>query len=461
MEHMSTLDAEFLHLEDGVVHMHIGACAVFEAPMPTLGEFQAMTESKLPLVPRYRQKVHGVPLGFGRPVWIDDPHFNLDYHLRHTALPSPGGEEQLARLVGRIMSQPLDRSRPLWESWLVEGLHDDGWAVITKVHHSMVDGISGVEMMAALLDYDPDAPLAEIEPWTPSDRPDDLRLMVDAVGGFLGNLARRTGGLASTLVRPDKWLSGARDVEHAVVAVTDTMKSTHPASFDGPIGPHRRWDWTVISLDDIKAIKNALGGTVNDVLLTVIAGGFRFLLETRDETPDEHSIRTLVPVSVRTEDHHGEFNNRVSGMIAELPVGVADPRARFAAVCEQMTELKASHEAEVGEAITDLADLAFPGMIALGSRATIQLMARLGQRSINTVTTNVPGPQVPLYALGRRMVGYYPFVPILHGTRIGIAILSYDGRVAFGVTGDYESVPDIGVLTRGIEGSVAELRKLV
>ncbi len=460
MDHMSTLDAEFLYLEDGVVQMHIGSCAVFEGPAPPFEEFVALTESKLPLVPRYRQKVREVPLGFGRPVWVDDPHFTMDYHVRHTALPEPGGAEQLRRLMGRIMSQPLDRSRPLWETWIVEGLEDGRWAAISKVHHSIVDGVSGVEMINALLDLEPDAPVAEIEPWEPEHQPEAVSLVADSISGFVGAMARRTGSIAISMTRPEWWRSGLRGTGKALSTVTGTMQSEAPTGMDGPIGPHRRWDWTVVSLDDIKKIKTELGGTVNDVMLSAIAGGFRTLVEARGEDPDDFGVRTLVPVSVRAEDHHGEFNNQVSAMIGELPVGIADPRERFAAVHEQMAELKTSNEAEIGETITDLSDLAFPGLLALGSRATVRFLAsREGQRGVNTVTTNVPGPQFPLYALGRRMVGYYPYVPIFHGMRVGVAILSYDGQAAFGVTGDYESMPDIGVLARGIQDSVAELLK--
>lgn len=459
---MSTLDSEFLYLEDGVVQMHIGSCAIFEGPAPSFEEFVALTESKLPLVPRYRQKVHEVPLGFGRPVWVDDPHFTMEYHIRHTALPEPGGAKQLRGLMGRVMSQPLDRSRPLWETWLVEGLEDDRWAAITKVHHSVVDGVSGVEMINALLDLEPDAPVAETEPWEAEKQPADVWLVADSIGGFVGDIARRTGAIATSVTRPEWWRSGFRGTGKALSSVTDTMQSDAPPGMDGPIGPHRRWDWTVVPLDDIKTIKTELGGTVNDVVLSAIAGGFRSLIESRGDDPGAHGVRTLVPVSVRAEDHHGEFNNQVSGMIGELPIGIADPRERLAAVHEQMAGLKASHEAEIGETITDLVDLAFPGLLALGSRATVRFLAsREGQRGVNTVTTNVPGPQLPLYALGRRMIGYYPYVPIFHGMRVGVAILSYDGQVAFGVTGDFETMPDIGVLARGIEDSVAELLKAI
>jgi diacylglycerol O-acyltransferase len=460
MDRMSMLDAEFLYIEDGCVQLHIGSCAVFEGPPPSFEEFAAMTESKLPRVPRYRHVVRDVPLGLGRPVWVDDPHFNLEYHLRHTALPSPGGDDQLRRLTSRIMGQTLDRRRPLWESWMVEGLDGGRWAVITKVHHAMVDGVSGAEMMNVLLDLEPDAPLAAPEPWQPESPPSEAELVLDAVGGFLGQLRHMGGAFGSVLVHPRRLFSVLHDDREALVESSKSFEGRQTGSLGGTIGPHRRWDWAEGSLDEIKAIKTALGGTVNDVVLAAITSGFRALLEARGEVVEGLTMRTLVPVSVRGEDQHGQFNNKVSGLIAELPIGMDDAGDRLRFISEQMRTLKASHGAELGEAATTLGDLVLPGMLAIGSRLTMRLMERLPKLSIGTVTTNVPGPQFPLYAMGRRLVAYYPFVPIAHGAPVGVAILSYDGKVAFGLTGDYEALPDLRVLARGIEVGLEELAEL-
>ena len=460
MDRMSPLDAEFLYLEDGTVQLHIGACAVFEGPPPQFEDFVAMTEGKLPLVPRYRQVVKDVPFGLGRPVWVDDEHFDLGYHLRHTALPAPGGDEQLRRLAGRIMSQQLDRARPLWESWFVEGLEGDRWAVITKVHHSMVDGVSGAEMMNVLLDLSPDAPIAPPEPWEPERHPSDTQLAVEAFGGFVGQLAHQVGSLASVLVHPTRLVDDLRQDAAALFAARSVAASTPPTPMDGPITPHRRWAWAVGSLDEVKAIKTSLGGTVNDVVLTAIAGGFRSFLAANDVDPDTAVIRTLVPVSVRGEDEHDQFNNKVSGMIADLPVGIADPVERLDWMRAHMAELKASGEAESAAALIDgVAELPMPGMMALGSRLAVKLLERYPGAAIKTVTTNVPGPQFPLYALGRTLLGYYPYVPIVHGARVGVAILSYNGQVAFGITGDAAAVPDIERLAHGIEDTLTELTK--
>jgi diacylglycerol O-acyltransferase len=459
MDRMSTLDAEFVYLEDDVVLMHIGACAVFEGPAPAFDDFVAMTTSKLPQVPRFRQIARGVRFGLGRPVWVDDPHFLADYHLRHTALPAPGDQEQLHRLTSRIMAHRLDRARPLWESWMVEGLEDGRWAVITKVHHSMVDGVSGTEMMNILLDVDPEAPIAPIEPWEPEPAPNDLELAVDAVVEFVGSLPKMAQALGSVLVHPTRLLDDLRHDRDGLAAAANRLRGGQTGVLNGPVGPHRRWGFADASLDEIKQVKNALGGTVNDVVLAAITGGFRGLLESRGEPVEGLTLRTFVPVSVRGDDEHGQLNNRVSGLIAELPIGIVDPRERLQFLRDQMDELKASHGAEVGEAATSLGDLVFPGLLALGSRFTMRLMEHLPRLSIGTITTNVPGPQVALHCLGRELIGYYPYVPVAHGVPVAVAILSYNGRVAFGVTGDYETVPDLDVLTQGIHASLGELVK--
>ena len=458
MDHMSPLDAEFWYLEDATVSLHIGACAVFEGPAPSLDTFVAMTRSKLARVPRFRQVVHPVPLGLGRPVWVDDVHFELEYHLRHAALPAPGDDAQLRRLAAQILSTQLDRSRPLWEEWLIEGLEGDRWAVVAKVHHCMVDGVSGAEMMEVLLDLEPDVAVPPPAPWEPEPGPNDTALVLDALGGLAGQVAHHAGALASVLVHPQRLVADVRTELGALLALRDVASSTPPTPMDGPITPHRRWAWATAELDQIKAIKDALGGTVNDVVLAAIAGGLRDFLADHDVDLDAAVIKSLVPVSVRGADEHGQFDNRVSGMIADLPVDVADPVERLATVHEHMAELKASGEAELGDAvIAGLATMAPPALLAVGSRVAIKLLERHPGAAIKTVTTNVPGPQLPLYALGRRLLAYYPYVPIVHGSRIGIAILSYDGHVAFGITGDAKAVPDVDTIAAGIETSIREL----
>jgi diacylglycerol O-acyltransferase / wax synthase len=457
MERMGTLDAEFLHLEDGIAHMHIAGLSVFEGPTPALDDLLELLDAKLHLIPRYRQRVRSVPLELGRPVWVDDPHFNLTYHVRNTALPQPGDDAALCRLMGRLMSQPLDRNRPLWETWLVEGLPDGRWALIFKVHHCMVDGISGVDLLGVVLDIERDVELPEPRPWSARPEPSGLAMVVDAWGGLTHDLV----GLARRL--PD----AVRDPVGAVRAIGDTgsgllhlgqhLGTTTPLSIEGAIGPHRAWAHSSASLDDVRTIRQRFGGTVNDVVLTAVAHGYRQLLLARGEDADSAVVRTLVPVSLRSEDARGVLDNRVSAILHELPVQVGDPVERLQRVRDEMATLKGSHMAEAGDVVTTLGDLAPPMVVGLMSRFAMRLLQRLPQRSVNTVTTNVPGPQFPLYCLGREMLEYRPYVPLSHGVRVGTAILSYNGRLAFGVTGDLDTAPDVGILAAGIAAGVDEL----
>jgi diacylglycerol O-acyltransferase / wax synthase len=459
MDRMSPLDATFLHVEDGISHMHIASCAIFEGPAPDFDELAALIRSKLPLVPRYRQRVRFVPGGVGRPVWIDDAHFRLEYHLRHTALPAPGSDDDLRRLMGRLMSQELDRHRPLWETWIVEGLADGTWAMVSKVHHCMVDGVSGTDLMAVVLDPSPTGAEPTPDDWEPEPEPSDADLVRDAIAETLASPNEMARWVRSGLRRPRRLVEGGREVLDGALSLGRSLQPNVELSIEGSIGPHRRWTWTRTTLDDIKTIRTALGGTVNDVVLTAITHGYRQLLLHRGDPVDGVVLRTLVPVSVRgTGDH--SLNNQVSGMIAELPVGLDDPLERLAAVRAHMVELKESHQADAGGIVTELAEFAPPVLLALGLRTAVSVLRRVPQRSVNTVTTNVPGPQIPLYACGREMLDYLPFVPLSYGVRTGVAILSYNGKVAFGLTGDYDTVPDLEVLADGIDDAMAELLKL-
>ncbi len=457
MDRLSVLDAEFLHLEDDVAHMHIAGVCLFNGPAPTLDELTALVAGKLHLIPRYRQVVQPVPLELGRPVWIDDEHFNIGYHIRHTALPQPGDDTELCTLMARLMSQRLDRRRPLWEIWLVEGLADDQWALVTKVHHCMVDGVSGVDLLTVVLDIDPGVHPQPPEPWNPAPRPSGAARVVDAWAGLaddLVGLARRLPGAARV---PLPVLRSAWHDLEGLVTFGRRLINTPPLSIEGSIGPHRLWCHSSVDLDDVRAIRAVFGGTINDVVLAACAGGYRALLLKRGEDVERAVVRTLVPVSVRAADAHGVLDNRVSALLYELPVGVDSPIERLGRVQHDMAALKASHMAEAGEAMTTIGGILPP--IALGaiSRTAMRVMHVLPQRSINTVTTNVPGPQFPLYCLGREMIAYYPFVPISHGVRIGTAILSYNGHLSFGVTGDFDTAGDIDLLADAIRASVMEL----
>jgi len=455
MEELSPQDASFLDIEDETSHMHIGSVGIFEGPAPARQELCSGVSSKLHLVPRYRQKVRYPPLRVGPPVWIDDPHFNLDYHVRRTALAAPGGESELRTLVGRVMSQQLDRTKPLWEMWVAEGLGSGRWALISKVHHCMVDGVSATDLLSVLLDSERDPTRGPSPRWAPAREPSVGELVAQPLARRLASPLNAVGGAIGLVRSGGQAVELARETLRGTAKLAAILRPTPRSSINGPIGPHRRWDWAHAQLTDVKVIRQALGGTVNDVVLAAISGGFRDLLLRRGEDPSRVVIRTLVPVSVRRPGEQGLYNNRVSAMFAELPAGVEDPVQRLEAVHTQMEGLKASREAVAGEVLTSLSGFAPALLLALGTRVALNMP----QRNVNTVTTNVPGPQQPLYLAGRRMLEAIPFVPIASRVRIGVAIFSYDGALKFGVTGDYDTAPDIDVLCDGIEKGMTELVK--
>ncbi|HET6875033.1 MAG TPA: wax ester/triacylglycerol synthase family O-acyltransferase [Acidimicrobiales bacterium] len=458
LERLSPLDAGFLHVEDGVTHMHIGSVSIMEGPPPPYQEFRDRVAGKLPLVRRYRQIVRTVPFDLGRPVWADDPYFNIEYHIRHTALPQPGNEAQLSNLVGRVMAQQLDRERPLWEMWMVEGLPDDQWAIISKVHHCMVDGVAGSELLGLILDPTPDPPSVEELPWIPELPPARWELALGAVTDMITSPAELQRLLRAQTRLPRLLLSQAGTALGAIRSTAAAMRGPSLPSLNGPLGPHRRWVGAEVSVADVKEVRHRFGGTFNDVVLALISGGFRDLLIKRSECVD-FPLRSLVPVSVRPRDARGravgdgQMANRVSAVFADLPVHLEDPVERLRVVSEQMAGLKQSQQAMAGEVLSSLSGFAPPMILSLAGR----LGTKVPQHTINTVTTNVPGPQIPLYATGRRMLKVYPYVPLGMRLRIGVAIFSYDGAVTFGVTGDYDSAPDIEVLAQGIETAMADL----
>jgi diacylglycerol O-acyltransferase / wax synthase len=455
MQTMSPLDASFLHIEDAVTHMHIGSVGLFEGPSPQADEVKAAVARTLPRVPRYRQKVRFVPLALGRPTWVDDPHFNLDYHVRRTALPAPGGHTELRNLVGRVMSQQLDRNKPLWELWVAEGLDDGGWALISKVHHCMVDGVSATDLMSVILDSDRDAEhKSPVDDWEPRPEPSSVDLVAHSLRLRAADPYEITRTAVAAVRGPGRVARQAVDATRGFVNMRNLLiRPNAYSTLNGPIGPHRTWEWARARLSDVKAIRARHGGTVNDVVLAVITNGFRELLDSRGESLNGHIIRTLVPVSVRTESERGVPSNKVSAMFAELPVHIDDPGQRVQALHDQMRNLKQSGQAVAAERLTAMSGFA-PGMLlALGGRVA----TRLPQRSVNTVTTNVPGPQKPLYLAGHRLLEAFPFVPLGGHVRIGVAIFSYDGGINFGVTGDLDTASDIDVLCRGIEHGIEQL----
>lgn len=453
---LSSLDAGFLQLENDRQQMHVGSLLVFEGPAPSYDELAAHVRSCLDDLPRHRQRVQRMPLDLARPVWVDDPHFLLDYHLRHTAIPAPGGDEQLRNLFARVLSNRLDLDRPLWELWFVEGLTGGRWALVTKTHHAMIDGLAGNELMEVLLDSAPDATPRPSRPWHPGRPPSRLGLAASGVAGIARlpvDTARALGAAARRGLASPADLARAAAVSIAGLASVGRSAAAPTSVLNGPLGPHRRWGWARAELADVKRVKAAAGCSVNDVVLAAVAGGFREYLLSRGEDVETTTIRSLVPVSVRTPEHQGQLGNHVTAMFADLPVAVAGPRERLAVVAHQMTGLKGSGQSVGVESMLAAADFVPATLMTLGAK----VYAFAGQRVVNTVTTNIPGPQHPLYLLGHRMLELFPYIPVAQTVRISIGILSYDGHLTIGVTGDFDAVPDIDVLCTAIQRSLDEL----
>jgi diacylglycerol O-acyltransferase / wax synthase len=460
MEWMSPIDSSFLHIENATTPMHIGGVSIFAGPPPPIADVRAMVAGKLALVPRYRQKVRFVPLAAGPPIWVDDPHFSLDYHLRHTAVPPPGSEAQLRQMAARVFSQALDRDKPLWELWMVEGLGDGRWALLSKVHHCMVDGVAATDLMSVMFSDETAPADASSElggrDWSPAPEPSALDVLVRTA-------VRRTSpagqleALQRALRAPRETIRGIAEVARAAIAASSSLRPVSASSLNGPIGPHRRWSWASVRLSDVKIVRAALGGTVNDVVLTLITNGFSDLLESRGERiAEDRVVRTMVPVSVRRRGERGVYNNRVSAVFAGLPVGLTSPAQRLELIRAEMDGIKQSKQAVAGDVLSSLSGFAPPLLLALGSRL-VTLSPRL---NMHTATTNVPGPQQPVQTLGRRLLESYPFVPVVGSIRIVVAIFSYDGGLYFGVTGDYDGAPDIDVLTAGIGEGMEQLLAL-
>lgn len=452
MERMSALDAGFFFVEHENVPMHIGSVAIFQGPAPAYADLTGLFAAKLPLVPRYRQVVRAMPLQVFRPVWADDEHFELGYHLRHAAVPQPGGADQLRNLAARVFAQRLDAARPLWEVWLLEGLEGGRWAILSKVHHCLVDGVGGNDLMTAIFDLDPGAEQPDPVGWEPEPGASVLSLVAGGVRDALSWPRRQLGlpgFLGQRLRTPAELLAFSR----GLTSSARRLAVPSAASLNGPIGPHRRWAWATASLAEVKQIRRELGGTVNDVLLAAITRGFRDLLAARGELAAGLVVRSLVPVSVRGQDDQGVIANRVSAVLANLPVGEDDPLRRLALLRDQMDDLKRTHQAVGAEFLTEMLGFAAPALLALGSRAAFSMRQPL----VQTVTTNVPGPRVPLFVLGRRLAEVYPYVPIGNSLRIGVAVISYLDQFSFGITADYNSVPDVEILAAGIGRGLAEL----
>jgi diacylglycerol O-acyltransferase len=453
-DRLSALDASFLHEEREASHMHVGAIAIFDGPPPTREEFADHIESRLHLVPRYRQKLSFPRFEMGRPFWIDDPRFNIDYHLRHTALPSPGSLEQLRGLAGRIFSQRLDRSKPLWEVWLVQGLQDGSFALISKTHHALVDGVAGVDIATVLFDLSktpPDAPEPD-DAWTPSPEPSQAELVAEGVKGLIRTPVRIASEAVRVARSPGETAGRVREAVEGVSEVAWAGLNPAPeVPLNVPIGPHRRVFWAESRLADFKAVKNGLGGTVNDAFLAVVAGGLGRWLRSRGVRTEGLELRGLVPVSIRAQDERHQLGNRIAALRGPLPVYAQDPVERLQIVREAMQGVKESKQALGAEVISGLEDFAPPTLLAMASRLNFST------RLFNLIVTNVPGPQFPLFLMGREMQKIVPVAFLPENHALAIAAMSYNGKLHFGLLGDYDAMPDLEQLAGFFEEALAEM----
>jgi diacylglycerol O-acyltransferase / wax synthase len=450
MDRLTSLDASFLTNETGPSHMHIGAVVIFEGPPPKYEELVEHIESRLHLVPRYRQKLAIPPVETGRPFWVDDPSFNPTYHVRHAALPAPGDEAQLRRRVARVFSQRLDRSKPLWELWLVQGLEGKRFALISKTHHALVDGVSGVDIATVLFDFKPttEPPTSEHR-WHPQPEPTGTELAAKGVEGLAKTPLRLARRLESAVRHPNTTLSEARDALEGVTDVAGALANPAPSvPLNTRIGSHRRFVWQRARLDDFKEIKRELGGTVNDVVLSVVSGALRSWLQTRGVSTDSLELRALVPISIRAADHQGELGNQIAAMRGPLPVSYEDPVARLEAVCDGMHHVKSSKQAVGAEVISRFNDFAPPTLLAQASRLNFST------RLFNLIVTNIPGPQFPLYLLGRRLLDIFPIAFLPQDHALAIAIMSYDGGINFGLLADHDSMDDVGAIGLAIGAEI-------
>jgi WS/DGAT/MGAT family acyltransferase len=454
LDRLTAVDASFLHQEGASSHMHVGGLTIVEGPAPSMEEFLEQIRMRLHLVPRYRHKLAHTALDSGRPVWIDDPSFNLEYHVRHTALPTPGEPEQLRGLTARIFSQQLDRSKPLWEMWLIEGLKDDRFALISKTHHSLIDGIAGVDLATVLFDLSPDPPpLAHSgRAWRPHPEPGTPELVAAGLKGAVRAGIELAEGALDALAHPERALARTREAAEGIGEIVWAGLNPAPETpLNVPIGPHRRFMGIGARLDDFKLVKNAFGGTVNDVVLAVVAGALREFLIARGLHTEGVELRALVPVSVRAEDEHHQGGNRIVVMRGPLPVYIADPVQRLRFVSHAMDGLKESKQALGAEVIAGAQNFAPPTILAQASRLNFST------RLFNLIVTNVPGPQFPLYVLGREMIAAYPVAFLPENHALAIAIMSYNGQMNFGLLGDYDALPDIDLIGETIAAELANL----
>ncbi len=461
MKRLSGMDATFLYLETPNVHMHVGGVFVFDGNGLDRSPYEAvyeLIESRLHLLPPFRRRLVQVPFGLHHPLWIEDPDFQLSYHLRRAALPSPGGERELAQFSAEVMSRQLDRSKPLWETYVIEGLRDGMFAFLTKTHHSAIDGVSGAELAVNLLDLTPE--VVDIPPpaneWKPDRIPSDYELVRHAISSLAKQPTSAIKALRRTL---EVTLSVRERNRQPGITPPPGPFSAPKTSLNGTISPHRRVAFADVSLDDVKFIKNTFGGTVNDVVLAISSGALRSYLSAKDETPEE-SLVAAIPVSVRTQDEKGTLGNKISAMFASLCTTIDNPVKRYKAICEGTKSAKEQDHAVGASSLTEWAEFASPAIAGRAARLMSNMKVFDKVRPLfNINISNVPGPNFPLYSIGSRMVAMYPLGPIMDGIGLNITVMSYMGRMYFGLLACWETVPDLDSVSNYLLGSLEELKK--
>jgi diacylglycerol O-acyltransferase len=453
MDRLSAIDASFLAGEKQSSHMHVGGVMIFEGPPPGREDTLEQVSSRLHMVPRYRQKLAFPRFEMGRPLWVDDPSFNLEYHVRYTALASPGDLEQLRLLTARIFSQRLDRSKPLWEMWFVQGLEDDRFAIINKTHHALVDGVSGVDLATVLFDLSPVPPeRTEAPEWTPSPEPSQAQLVAEGLKGLLRRPVDIGRSALEAASHPEQTVERVREAAQGLGEVAWANFNPAPETpLNVPIGSHRRIYWMRTDLSHFKAIKNSLGGTVNDVVLAVVTGALGRWLRTRGVRTEGLELRAQVPVSIRSDDDHDRLGNRIAVMRAPLPVYARDPVERLRIVRESMQGLKESKQALAAQVIAGLEDFAPPTILSMASRMN------WSTRLFNMIVTNVPGPQIPLYMQGRELLEVVPVAFLPENYALTVAAMSYNGCLDFSLLGDYDAMHDIEKVGEYMEEALDEL----
>jgi WS/DGAT/MGAT family acyltransferase len=472
VQQLTGLDAAFLAMETPAVFGHVGSVCVLDpstAPEPlTLERLTAVIAERLHLLPPFRRRLVTVPLGLDQPYWIEDPGFDIEYHVRELALPAPGDDKQLAEQAARLHARPLDRSRPLWELYLIHGLEDGRMAVYTKVHHAAIDGVSGSELLTAVLDITPEGRTVESVPWTPEREPRAVSVLARSAVSLAGHplraarlsygLARSLPMLATSPARPrlpvvDKLL---RRDDGLVMESTGLRAPSTP--FNKNISPHRRWAFRTLPLDDLKQVKNQYGGTVNDVVMALSTAALRRWLMDHDALP-EGPLVAAVPVSIRTEEEKGANGNKVSTMIAALPTNLADPVERLHACSAAMRSAKEQHGALPATLLSDVTQFAMPALAGQAARlaARVRLLERVNP--FNLFISNVPGPNIALYYAGARLLGYYPLSALADGQGLNITVCSLDGGMHFGLIADRELVPDLDAMAGYLEDELAVLLK--